>query len=183
VRLLSEHAYLLAHSGALPIFMGGDHSLSMGSVNGSPATGRNRAGRCFVLWLDAHADYNTPQTTLTGNMHGMSRRFYAVKADLTICSAIQPRASITPASARSVSACARSIRWEKKLVHERSRRDRRHARARRVRGRRADPAVIEKVKAKNGVLHLSFDVDFLDPAVAPGVGPPFPAAPAIARRI
>ena len=75
VRLLSEHAYQLAHSGALPIFMGGDHSLSMGSVNGVARHWQEQGRPVFVLWLDAHADYNTPATTVTGNMHGMSAAF------------------------------------------------------------------------------------------------------------
>src|SRR5258708_1637363 len=52
VRLLSERAYQLAHSGALPIFMGGDHSLSMGSVNGVARHWREQGRPLFVLWLD-----------------------------------------------------------------------------------------------------------------------------------
>ncbi len=60
VRLLSERAYQLARSGAVPIFMGGDHSLSMGSVNGVARYWQEQGRPLFVLWLDAHADYNTP---------------------------------------------------------------------------------------------------------------------------
>src|SRR5258705_8136313 len=56
VRLLSERAYQLARSGAVPIFMGGDHSLSMGSVNGVARYWREQGRPLFVLWLDAHAD-------------------------------------------------------------------------------------------------------------------------------
>src|SRR5699024_11777627 len=63
----------LAHSGAIPIFMGGDHSLSMGSINGVARYWKERDRPLFALWVDAHADYNTPATTITGNMHGMSR--------------------------------------------------------------------------------------------------------------
>src|SRR5205814_2134358 len=73
IRTLSERSYSLASSGAVPIFMGGDHSLSMGSVNGVARYWQEQGRPLFVLWLDAHADYNTPQTTETGNMHGMSR--------------------------------------------------------------------------------------------------------------
>ena len=75
IRLLSERAYSLARSGAVPIFMGGDHSLSMGSVNGVARHWQEAGRPLFVLWLDAHADYNTPDTTETGNMHGMSAAF------------------------------------------------------------------------------------------------------------
>ena len=72
IRALSERAFWLASSGAVPIFMGGDHSLSMGSVNGVARYWQQKGQPLFVLWLDAHADYNTPETTVTGNMHGMS---------------------------------------------------------------------------------------------------------------
>src|SRR5206468_10763664 len=72
IRALSERCYALASSGAVPIFMGGDHSLSMGSVNGVARCWQEQGRPLFVLWLDAHADYNTPQSTDTGNMHGMS---------------------------------------------------------------------------------------------------------------
>ena len=60
IRALSERAFLLARSGAVPIFMGGDHSLSMGSVNGVARYWQEQGRPLFVLWLDAHADYNTP---------------------------------------------------------------------------------------------------------------------------
>ena len=63
IRLLSERAFQLARSGAVPIFMGGDHSLSMGSVNGVARYWQEQGRPLFVLWLDAHADYNTPDTT------------------------------------------------------------------------------------------------------------------------
>jgi arginase len=75
IQALSARAYTLAKSGALPIFVGGDHSLSMGSVNGVARHWHEQGRELFVLWLDAHADYNTPHTTITGNMHGMSAAF------------------------------------------------------------------------------------------------------------
>ena len=60
--------------------MGGDHSLSMGSVNGVARHWQQLGRPLFVLWLDAHADYNTPDTTITGNMHGMSSAFLCGEA-------------------------------------------------------------------------------------------------------
>src|SRR5436309_4815806 len=96
VRLLSERAYQLAHSGALPIFMGGDHSLSMGSVNGVARQWQERGRPLFVLWLDAHADYNTPDTTITGNMHGMSSAFLCGEGGLDGLLGNHPRVSIGP---------------------------------------------------------------------------------------
>ena len=173
IRLLSERAFVLARSGAIPIFMGGDHSLSMGSVNGVARHWQQQGRPLFVLWLDAHADYNTPDTTVTGNMHGMSSAFLCGEPGLDKLLGDQPRASITPDQLDLFG--IRSIDpLEKILVHER-------------RVTIADMRaiyefgvavlirrLIEKVKSKNGVLHVSFDVDFLDPAVAPGVGTTVP---------
>jgi arginase len=174
VRMLSERAWTIARSGAIPIFMGGDHSLSMGSVNGVARYWQQENNRpLFVLWLDAHADYNTPATTLTGNMHGMSAAFLCGEPGLDDLLGGEPRVSITPAQLDLFG--IRSIDpLEKQLV-----RDRRVAI---VDMRAIDEfgvavlirKVIERVKANNGVLHLSFDVDFLDPAIAPGVGTTVP---------
>ena len=171
-RALSARAYELAQS-AIPIFLGGDHTLSMGSVNGI-ARHWHAAGReLFVVWLDAHADYNTPATTLSGNMHGMSAAFLCGEPGLDSLLGDQPRVSITPDQLDLFG--IRSIDpLEKNLV-----RDRRVA----VVDMRAIDEfgvavlirrVIERVRARNGVLHVSFDVDFLDPAVAPGVGTTVP---------
>src|ERR1700690_2583110 len=75
IRTLSARAYELAHSGAVPIFLGGDHSLSMGSVNGVARHCREAGRELFVLWLDAHADYNTPAPPTTGTWPGIRAAF------------------------------------------------------------------------------------------------------------
>jgi arginase len=169
VRAVSARAYALARSGAIPVFLGGDHSLSMGSVNGVArhwhATGRE----VFVLWLDAHADYNTPATTMSGHMHGMVAGFLCGEPGLDRLLGDEPRASIKPSQLDLFG--TRSIDpLEKELVRER---DVAVADMRQIDEfgvgvliRR----VIERVKARDGVLHVSFDVDFLDPDLAPGVG-------------
>jgi arginase len=166
---LSARAYELAQSGAIPIFLGGDHTLSMGSVNGM-ARHWHQAGReLFVLWLDAHADYNTPATTITGNMHGMSAAFLCGEPGLDGLLGDEPRASISPDQLELFG--TRSIdKLEKDLL-----RDRRVSVADM---RQIDEfgvgvlvrRLIDKVQARRGVLHVSFDVDFLDPGLAPGVG-------------
>src|SRR5579863_8964518 len=173
VRSLSERAWLLARSGAIPTFMGGDHSLSMGSVNGVARYWQEKGRPLFLLWLDAHADYNTPETTLTGNMHGMSAAFLCGEPGLDHLLGEQPRVPV--GSDRLDLFGIRSIDpLERKLI-----RDRRIA----IADMRAIDEfgvgvlirrVIERVRASNGVLHVSFDVDFLDPAIAPGVGTTVP---------
>src|SRR5215217_3148578 len=57
----------IAANGAFPVFLGGDHSVSIGTVSGMATVGRTG-----VLWVDAHADFNTPETSLSGNVHGMA---------------------------------------------------------------------------------------------------------------
>ena len=172
-RVLSRRGYGIAQTGALPIFLGGDHTLSMGSVNAMARHWREHGRELFVLWLDAHADYNTPETTITANMHGMSAAFLCGEEGLDGLLGDDPRASIDPDRLDLFG--ARSIdKLEKELM-----------RARRIRVvdmRQIDEfgvavlirRVIERVKASNGVLHVSFDVDFLDPSVAPGVGTTVP---------
>jgi len=174
IRALSDRAFVLARSGAIPIFMGGDHSLSMGSVNGVARYWQQEMNRpLFVLWLDAHADYNTPDTTETGNMHGMSAAFLTGEPGLDGLLGDQPRVPIGTDQLDLFG--IRSIDpLEKQLVRER------HIAVADMRAidefgvgvliRR----LIERVKARDGVLHVSFDVDFLDPAVAPGVGTTVP---------
>ena len=172
-RLLSRRGYEIAETGAIPIFLGGDHSLSMGSVNAMARYWHERGRKLFVLWLDAHADYNTPATTITANMHGMSAAFLCGEPGLDSLLGEEPRASIGPDKLELFG--TRSIdKLEKDLV-----------RARRVSivdMRQIDEfgvavlirRLIERVKDSDGVLHVSFDVDFLDPCVAPGVGTTVP---------
>jgi arginase len=169
IRAVSARAYVLAGSGAIPVFLGGDHSLSMGSVNGVARYWHGMGREVFVLWLDAHADYNTPATTMSGHMHGMVAGFLCGEPGLDRLLGDEPRAPIKPSQLELFG--TRSIDpLEKELVRER---DVAVADMRQIDEfgvgvliRR----VIDKVKARDGVLHVSFDVDFLDPAVAPGVG-------------
>jgi arginase len=172
-RTLSARAYELAHSGVIPIFLGGDHSLSMGSVNGVARHCRETGRELFVLWLDAHADYNTPATTITGNMHGMSAAFLCGEPGLDGLLGQQPRASIDSTQLELFG--TRSLdKLENDLL--------RHRHISVADMRQIDEfgvgvlirRVIDKVQGRQGVLHVSFDVDFLDPDVAPGVGTTVP---------
>jgi arginase len=174
VRDLSERAFVIARSGAIPIFMGGDHSLSMGSVNGVARYWQGEKNRpLFVLWLDAHADYNTPATTLTGNMHGMSAAFLCGERGLDDLLGNHPRVPITPDQLdlfgiRSIDPLEKQLVRERKVAIADMRAIDEFGVGVLIR------KVIERVRAKNGVLHVSFDVDFLDPAIAPGVGTTVP---------
>src|ERR1700675_3315571 len=173
IRALSERAFLLARSGAIPIFTGGDHSLSKGSVNGVARYWQEMDRPLFVLWLDAHADYNTPATTMTGNMHGMSAAFLCGEPGLDGLLGDGPRSSIDPDQLELFG--TRSIdKLENELLRNR--------RISVADMRQIDEfgvgvlirRVIDKVQSRHGVLHVSFDIDFLDPHLAPGVGTTVP---------
>jgi arginase len=172
-RILSEHTYTVMRSGRCPIVLGGDHSLTMGSANGVARHAREVGRELFVLWLDAHADFNTPMTTPSGNMHGMSAALLAGEAGLEAVFGDQPRATIPPRNLHLFG--IRSIDLgERQLL--------------RARGvdvydmRMIDEfgvgvllrSVLDKVTAADGLLHVSLDVDFLDPSIAPGVGTTVP---------
>ncbi|MGZ5873970.1 MAG: arginase [Bradyrhizobium sp.] len=172
-RALNTRAYQLARSGAIPIFLGGDHTLSMGSVNGIARHWHEIGRELFILWLDAHADYNTPVTTLSGNMHGMSAAFLCGEPGLDALLGEEQRSPIKPDQLELFG--IRSIdKLERDLLRSR------HIGV--VDMRQIDEfgvgvlirRVIDKVRARDGVLHVSFDVDFLDPGLAPGVGTTVP---------
>ncbi len=165
----AARAYAMAKSGAIPVFLGGDHSLSMGSVSGVARHWHEQGRELFVLWLDAHADYNTPATTITGNMHGMSGAFLCGEPGLDD---LLPRALRSPIAPRQLGLFGlRSVdKREKELLGQR---DVWIADMRRIDEFGVSVLMrefIERVSARNGMLHVSLDVDFLDPVSAPGVG-------------
>ena len=172
-RALSRRGYEVARSGALPIFLGGDHSLSMGSVNAMARYWQDEGRELFVLWLDAHADYNTPATTLTANMHGMAASFLCGEDGLDGLLGGEPRASLHPDrlelfGTRSIDKLERELLRERCVSIADMRQIDEYGVSVLIR------RMIDKVRGRDGVLHVSFDVDFLDPAVAPGVGTTVP---------
>jgi arginase len=172
-RALNSRAYELAQSGAISIFLGGDHTLSMGSINGIARHWHEVGRELFVVWLDAHADYNTPATTLSGNMHGMSAAFLCGEPGLDGLLGEEPRASIDPDrlelfGVRSIDKLERDLLRDRRISVADMRQIDEFGVGVLIR------RIIDKVKARDGVLHVSFDVDFLDPHLAPGVGTTVP---------
>ena len=159
IRELSERSYSLASSGAVPIFMGGDHSLSMGSVNGVARYWQEQGRPLFVLWLDAHADYNTPQTTETGNMHGMSAAFLCGESGLDGLLGNHPRASIGPDQLdlfgiRSIDPLEKQLVFERRVAIADMRAIDEFGVGVLIR------KIIERVRAQNGVLHFELRCRF-----------------------
>ena len=149
--------------GVFPIVLGGDHSLSMGSVAGA-ARGR----RVGVVWVDAHADFNTPETSPSGNVHGMP---LAVLSGLghprltEVFRAVDPK-DVVLVGVRSLDP------GEKRLLKEAGVRVYTMHEVDRLRVARIAEEVLKHLPGLP--LHVSLDADVLDPTLAPGVGTPVP---------
>jgi arginase len=155
-------------SGRLPIMLGGDHCLAIGSISAVARHCHDEGKQLRVLWLDAHTDFNTAHATPSGNTHGMPVACLCGNgpAELTGLSGTTP--ATMPDMFRYIG--IRSVdEGEKQLVRESNMKvyDMRHIDE--VGMRRAMEEALIGVD-ENTHLHVSFDVDFLDPSIAPGVG-------------
>lgn len=162
--------------GELPVVLGGDHSISIGSIAAVARHCRARGKKLFVLWLDAHADYNVPATSPSGNIHGMPAavisghghpKLLAIGGETPI---VEPT-SIVQIGVRSVDPTEKalvvrngSVTFDMRQVDE-------------LGMRRIMERALERVAREDAHLHVSFDVDFLDPGIAPGVATVVPGGP------
>lgn len=167
---LSEAAETQAPHG-MPIFMGGDHALALGTVAGMAAHHAKTQRPFFVLWLDAHSDIHTPDTTDSGNLHGTPVGYVTGRPGFD---AFPPlKAPVDPANICMIG--LRSIDKPEHDVLQEMNVDVVDMRMIDESGIRAPLATfLERVQAADGVLHVSLDVDFLDPSVAPAVGTTVP---------
>ncbi|MCC7199616.1 MAG: arginase [Gammaproteobacteria bacterium] len=164
------HAAMLAEleTGHLPILLGGDHSLGIGSISAVARHCQRSGRRLRVLWLDAHADFNTHVLTPSGNVHGMPLACLCGHGppELTGLGGTTP--ALDPRVVRQVG--IRSVDpGEKRFVHEAGLEvfDMRYIDE--VGMRQAMASALAGIDDDTH-LHVSFDVDFLDPEIAPGVG-------------
>jgi arginase len=161
--------------GRLPILLGGDHCLGVGSITAVARYCHDTGKQLRVLWLDAHADFNTHDVTPSGNVHGMPVAcLCGIGPDaLTRLGGDAP--AVLPAQIRQVG--IRSVdQGEKRLIKEHGLDvyDMRYIDE--VGMKRAMEEALEGIDADTHV-HVSFDVDFLDPSIAPGVGTTVPGGP------
>ncbi len=157
--------------GALPIVIGGDHSLAAGSVGASADFAGARGGDLGLLWIDAHGDMNTPATTTSGNVHGM------------------PLAALTgsePAELARIGRRVPKVRAERVVLvgvrnldvleREQIQRAKVHVFTMKDIDRHGIATVMKRALAIAGEdtlgVHVSFDLDVCDPSIAPGVGTP-----------
>jgi arginase len=174
-RLVHGAVYSELLGGHLPILLGGDHSLAIGSISAVAKYCRSHQRKLRVLWFDAHADFNTSLLTPSGNIHGMPVACLCGYGPAELvrlggtAPAIHP-SELRPIGIRSVDA------GEKRFVHEAG-------------VEVFDMRYIDEMGMRHTVeqallgvdedtyLHVSLDVDFLDPDIAPGVGTTVPGGP------
>ena len=168
---LAEKVERAVRQGKVPLVLGGDHSISAGSVSGVANYFHGRGERIGVIWVDAHADMNTPQTTPSGNVHGMPLACLTGKGpkELTHLFGYAPKVdprNVALVGLRDVDAMeARHV--EKSGVRAFTMRDIDEKGLSRVMAE-----AIEIASAGTAGIHLSFDMDGVDPDEAPGVGTP-----------
>ncbi|MEQ6204161.1 arginase [Sulfitobacter sp. HNIBRBA2951] len=155
----------------MPITMGGDHALAAGTMLGAMrhAAAQNRP--LFVLWLDAHSDFHTLDSTDSGNLHGTPMGYVTAREPFGGWPALPaplPYANIAMIGLRSVDPAERDALQDTAITRVDMREIDESGIARPL------GAFLERVAAANGMLHVSLDVDFLDPAAAPAVGTTVP---------
>ena len=155
-------------AGRMPVMLGGDHSLAMGSITAVARHCRAKGKRLRVLWLDAHADFNTSAITPSGNVHGMPVACLCGLGPDVLVNLGGTGPMLSPAEVRQIG--IRSVDpEEKRLVREQGLDiyDMRYIDE--VGMRQVMEEVLAGVDADTH-LHVSFDVDVLDPTIAPGTG-------------
>jgi len=160
------HAELVL--GRLPVLLGGDHSLGIGSMSAVARHCRERNRKLRILWLDAHADFNTSTLTPSGNLHGMPVACLCGHGPQELIEIGGQVPAINPKWIRQIG--IRSVdEGEKRFVHAMDLEvfDMRYIDEM---GMRHAMELALATLDNNTHLHVSFDVDFLDPDVAPGVG-------------
>lgn len=157
---------------ALPIFLGGDHAISAGTVAGLARRAAERKRPLFVLWLDAHTDFHTLDTTRSGNLHGTPVAYYTGRSGFegyfsALEHPVDPN-NICMIGIRSVDPAERAALTDSGITVHDMRSIDEHGVAVLL------WEFLALVEAANGLLHVSFDVDFLDPSIAPAVGTTVP---------
>ncbi|HLT45066.1 MAG TPA: arginase [Luteimonas sp.] len=171
-RAVHEASAAILRRGRMPVMLGGDHCLAIGSIAAVADHCRRAGSRMRVLWLDAHTDFNTSAITPSGNVHGMPVACLCGIGPSALTGIGGEVPAISPAMVRQLG--IRSVdQVEKRLVKEHGLDiyDMRYIDE--VGVKRAMEEALEGLD-DNTHLHVSFDVDVLDPSIAPGTGTPIP---------
>ena len=169
--LLGRKVERIMDRGHFPLVLGGDHSIAVGTVSGIAAFCQRQGKKLGLLWIDAHGDINTPETSPSGNIHGMPLAAllgFGVK-ELTGIGGASPRIearNVALVGIRSLDSGEKSRLKETGVqVHTMSDIDRHGV-------HRIMKKALARVTDGTDYVHVSFDLDAVDPTVAPGVGTP-----------
>jgi arginase len=166
-RVLRQSVGSAIQRGAVPLVLGGDHSLAAGSLAGA----LDARGAVKVLWLDAHGDLNTPATTPSGNVHGMPLAAALGQAPGVFQGTEWNLRSLTPRDVALVG--VRSLDpGERELIRKLGITVFTMSDVDRLGIYRVIQAALDHLSPTPGHLHLSLDLDVVDPSAAPGVGTP-----------
>ena len=171
-RAIQEQAAALAMRETLPIFIGGDHSMAAGTLTGVAQAAQAKGRPQFVLWLDAHPDMNTLISTKSGHLHGTPMAYALGMSSFDgifppVSSPLKP-ANVCMIGLRSVDEPEHQFISDLGMdVYDMRRIDE-------VGVAKPVADFLDRVASVNGLLHVSFDVDFLDPEIAPAVGTTVP---------
>lgn len=154
------------------MFLGGDHSISAGTIAGVAHRATLRRRPLFVLWVDAHPDFHTLDSTRSGNLHGVPLAYVSGRPGFVpwfppLAAAVDSRRICTLGTRDFDPGEREALCDVGAQVHDMAAVER-HGIVPLV------GAFLDRVAAQNGLLHVSFDVDVLDPSVAPGVGTAVP---------
>jgi arginase len=157
--------------GHFPLVLGGDHSIAVGTVSGIAAYAQRQDQRVGLLWIDAHGDINTPETSPSGNIHGMPLAALLGFGAGELTGVAGPPPKVHPANVALVGIRSLDAGEKKRLketgvqVHTMSDIDRHGV-------HRVMQKALARVTDGTDYVHVSFDLDAVDPTVAPGVGTP-----------
>ncbi len=172
-RALHQKAAELGEGPGFPIYLGGDHAMAAGTVSGQARAAAALGRPLFVLWLDAHSDFHTLESTASGNLHGTPLAFLCGLPGFDDLLGSPLEHTLKPQNVeilgvRSIDDAERNLL----VSHGVGVSDMRRIDEEGI-GTLLKP-FLERVKAENGLLHVSLDVDFLDPSIAPAVGTTVP---------
>lgn len=159
--------------GSLPLVVGGDHSIACGTVAGISSWHQQRDEQVGLIWFDAHADMNTPATTLSGNVHGMPLAAIVGEGAPELVGLGSRVPMVDPAHAVLIGIHDVDER-ERDVVRDSGVRAFTMSEVDRLGMHRVMEEALDVANRDTAGFHLSFDLDGCDPACAPGVGTPVP---------
>jgi arginase len=170
-QILSKRTYSCLDQGNMPLIIGGDHSLAIGSISGIKKWHHEKGKSLGVVWFDAHADLNTPQTSTSQNIHGMPAAVLMGYGDpdLTSISAASPyltNKEIALLGLRAVDSSEKDFLSQQHILHYPMKEIREQGMS------AVMTELVSKFVQGFDAIHISFDIDGIDPHYAPGVSTP-----------